>query len=339
VKRDDPALQTAASPADDAWRPLRQSVLALQRQLVHSAEARRFDYVHPVRLQSEVPPRMRKAYAVPAAYLSWGAPDAPLVVCTGGVANCAERFTALAEALAADHHMVALDWVGRGASGWLAHESEYSFETYVEQLLQLLDHLGAPPAALIGSSLGGSVAIELASRWPQRVRALVLNDIGPCIPRARRTRRADALARFYVFRTPQELMQRVGASQKHDGRISEAWRTFLSWHATRWSDENQGRIYRHDPRAMTAYQRQAQSSFEQWSSWSRVGAPVMLLHGLASDALDSLTIDRMRVDRPLTVAHLPDTGHAPSLCDPAQVQCIARWLRHREAPASDFVLP
>ena len=121
------------------------------------------------------------------------------------------RFSALAQALAQDHHVVAMDWLGRGASGWLADESEYGFETYVEQLRQLLVTLEGPPAVLIGSSLGGSVAIEVAARWPRRVRALVLNDIGPGIARSCRRRRAEVLTRFqtklgvgYVLRTAEK---------------------------------------------------------------------------------------------------------------------------------------
>ena len=51
------------------------------------------------------------------------------------------------------------------------------------------------------------------------------------------------------------------------------------------------------------------------------------------------TLARMRQGRPLTLVQVPDAGHAPSLCDPVQVQCVARWLRSPEALPAEFTLP
>jgi pimeloyl-ACP methyl ester carboxylesterase len=219
-----------------------------------------------------------------------------------------------------------MDWLGRGLSGWLADEREYGLPTYVEQLDQLLRHLGGRPATLLGSSMGGSVAIAYAAARPKQVEALVLNDVGPAIPRARRARRAQALARFYVFRTPQDLLRRIGAAHKNDGPIDDELRLFLAWHQTRWSAENGGRVYRHDPRAFLAYQRDAQRSVDQWAEWQRVDCPVLLLHGMLSDTLLPRTMARMQRTRPLTLAHIPGTGHAPVLAAPGQAAFIHQWL-------------
>lgn len=43
-----------------------------------------------------------------------------------------------------------------------------------DDVIELLDRLGAGPVALVGSSYGGTVALEVAARWPERVRALAL---------------------------------------------------------------------------------------------------------------------------------------------------------------------
>lgn len=286
-----------------------------------------FDYRQPVALQPLVPPRLRRAYSVPVACTDWGPRDAPVLVCCGGVANTAMRFAFLAADLArAGLRVVCMDWVGRGGSGWLADDSEYTRETYVEQLRQLLQRLGGQPVALLGSSLGGSVAMALAAREPARVSRLVLNDVGPHIPSARRVRRAEALARHYVFRSPAELQRRAGAAQKHDGPVDEEVRLFIAWHQTRWSDEEGGRIYRHDPRAMLAYRRDAGRSVEQWDDWAALRCPVLVLHGMASDALTPATIARMRRTRAITVAHVPDTGHTPVLADRHQTALVGDWL-------------
>ncbi len=298
---------------------------------------RYFDYLHPVRLQRGVPRRLRKPYSVRVAYTEWGDPGLPLLVCCGGVANSAMRFNYLAEDLRSQFRIVAMDWLGRGLSGWMADERDYSLATYVEQLRQLIEHLGRP-AAVLGSSLGGSAAIELAARHPKMIQRLILNDIGPYIPRRRRRRRAATLARFYVFREPAELLRRVGAAQKNDGPISDDIRFNLTFHQTRWSDEDGGRIYRHDVRAMQAYRTDAQKSLVQWRHWTKLRCPILLVHGLMSDALLPRTILRMQKTRPLTMMHVPDTGHTPVLSDRNQTWFIRQWLLESGAVAGEWTV-
>jgi len=78
---------------------------------------------------------------VKVAYTDWGDTSNPTVVCCGGVANTAMRFNYLASDLEPHFRVVCMDWVGRGRSGWMADERDYSLETYVEQLRQLLIEL------------------------------------------------------------------------------------------------------------------------------------------------------------------------------------------------------
>lgn len=286
-----------------------------------------FDYQHPTRLQKGTPRRLKREYEVPVAYAEWGRPDAPLVVACGGVASVAMRFNYLASDLAEHFRVVCMDWVGRGRSGWLLAENDYSLPTYAEQLRQMILHVGGgKPVTVLGSSLGGSATIEMMSRHPKLVERLILNDVGPHIPAKRRKRRADTLARHYVFRDPSDLLRRVGASQKNDGPVGDDIRFNLTFHQTRWSEEDGGRIYRHDVRAMQAYRRDAQKSLLQWPQWEKVRCPTLLIHGLMSDALFESTIRRMRKGRDLTVMRLPDTGHAPLLADRNQISFIKDWL-------------
>jgi pimeloyl-ACP methyl ester carboxylesterase len=286
---------------------------------------RYFDYTHPTRLQ-HVSRRFKKPYNVRVAYTDWGRSSRPTLVCCGGVANSAMRFNYLAADLKGDFRVVCMDWLGRGLSGWMADERDYSLDTYVEQLRQFIIHLGGAPVILLGSSLGGSAALELTARHPELVSRLILNDIGPFIPSKRRKRRSETLARHYVFRHPADLLRRVGASQKNDGPISDDIRFNITFHQTRWSDEDGGRIYRHDVRALQAYRRDAQTSVRQWDQWEKVSCPVMLIHGMLSDALLPNTIARMKRTKTITVMHVPDTGHTPVLSDRNQTYLVREWL-------------
>ena len=292
-------------------------------------ELRHFDYCHPVRLQRRVPLRFRKPYPVKVAYSDWGDPSRPTIVCCGGVANTAMRFNYLAADLVGDFRVVCVDWVGRGRSAWMADERDYTLATYVEQLRQLVEHLGVGPVTLLGSSLGGSAAIELVARHPELVSRLILNDIGPFIPKGRRQRRSQTLARHYVFRDPADLLRKIGASQKNDGPISDDIRFNVTFHQTKWSDEEGGRVYRHDVRALQAYRADAQQSLDQWRLWKRVRCPVLLIHGLLSDALLPPTIRRMQLAHNVVVMHVPDTGHTPVLSDRNQNWFIHEWLGGR----------
>ena len=285
-----------------------------------------FDYRHPTSLQPATPRRLKREYPVSVAYTEWGPPDAPLLVCCGGVANVATRFNYLASDLAQDFRVVCMDWLGRGRSGWLAAQEDYSLRTYAEQLRQMLVHLGGGPVTVLGSSMGGSTAIELMSRQPGLISRLILNDVGPQIPGRRRRRRAQTIARHYVFRHPGDLLRKLGASAKNDGPVSDDIRFNLTFNQTKWSDEEGGRVYRHDVRALQAYRQDSQHSLMQWDEWQRVNVPMLLIHGLQSDALLTSTIDRMRRGKDLTLMHIPDTGHSPLLADRNHTWFIREWL-------------
>lgn len=291
----------------------------------HQFDLRHFDYHHPVRLQ-RCAPRFRKPYPVKVAYTDWGDAQNPIVVCVGGVANTAMRFNYLASDLESHFRVVCMDWVGRGRSGWMSDQGDYSLETYTEQLRQLIDHLGGGPVILLGSSMGGSAAIDLAAHHSKMVERLILNDIGPFIPKARRKRRSETLARHYVFRDPSDLLRKIGASQKNDGPVSDDIRFNVTFHQTKWSDEEGGRVYRHDVRALQAFRADAQENLDQWHLWKKIRCPVLLVHGMMSDALLAPTIKRMQETKDIALMHVPDTGHTPVLSDRNQNWFIHEWL-------------
>ena len=76
-------------------------------------------------------------------------------------------------ALAEDFHVVAPDMVGFGFSD-RPEGIQYGLQTWADQTLGVLDALGIEKAHLIGNSFGGSIAMRLASKHPDRVEKLVL---------------------------------------------------------------------------------------------------------------------------------------------------------------------
>jgi pimeloyl-ACP methyl ester carboxylesterase len=81
----------------------------------------------------------------------------------------------LARALAAEGlHVVTLDLLGHGRSDRPADPLVYSMTAFAEQVVALLDHLGAEQAVVGGTSLGANVSLEVADLAPERVRGLIV---------------------------------------------------------------------------------------------------------------------------------------------------------------------
>ena len=81
----------------------------------------------------------------------------------------------LARVLAAEgFHVVTLDLLGHGRSDRPEDPKEYSMTAWAEQVVALLDHLGAPTAVVGGTSLGANVSLEVAAIAPDRVQGLLL---------------------------------------------------------------------------------------------------------------------------------------------------------------------
>ena len=74
---------------------------------------------------------------------------------------------------AAGHHVVALDLLGHGRSDRPEDPTLYSMTAFGEQVVALLDHLGADAAVIGGTSLGANVSLEVADIAPERVRGII----------------------------------------------------------------------------------------------------------------------------------------------------------------------
>lgn len=100
------------------------------------------------------------------------------VVLVHGLFGSLENLGAIARALQPDYRVVSVDLPNHGRSPWRDRE-EMSLNAMAVQLLDVLDHLDIQQCALLGHSLGGKVAMELAMNWPERVSRLIVADIAP----------------------------------------------------------------------------------------------------------------------------------------------------------------
>jgi pimeloyl-ACP methyl ester carboxylesterase len=86
-----------------------------------------------------------------------------------------EMHRPLAEDLAArGNRVITLDLLGHGQSDRPRDMWRYSMPVFGEQIIALMDHLELEQAVVMGTSLGANAALEVASRRPERLRAMVI---------------------------------------------------------------------------------------------------------------------------------------------------------------------
>lgn len=77
------------------------------------------------------------------------------------------------------HHVVALDLRGHGESD--KPDEDYSIDGFVEDIIWLIDELGLEKPVIVGHSMGGCIAMNLARKHPDVASAVVLID-SPIVP-------------------------------------------------------------------------------------------------------------------------------------------------------------
>jgi pimeloyl-ACP methyl ester carboxylesterase len=98
-----------------------------------------------------------------------------LLVLVHGLLMNRRMYERLGPALARrGNRVVCVDLLGHGRSDRPADLGLYSMPLFARQVATLLDHLGEASAVVGGTSLGANVALELATRNPERVRGLFI---------------------------------------------------------------------------------------------------------------------------------------------------------------------
>ena len=103
-------------------------------------------------------------------YETYGS-GAPLVLLHGGMLTIDLNFASLIPTLAQTHTVIGVEMQGHGRTANIDREITYA--NLATDIVALLDHLGIERAAVLGHSMGGGVALELAVNHPDRVSAIV----------------------------------------------------------------------------------------------------------------------------------------------------------------------
>ncbi len=261
-------------------------------------------------------------------YWDWPSPvpGAPCLIAMHGLTRNGRDFDAVARALSGQYHVVCPDVVGRGKSDWLPDGALYNYPQYLADSVALIARVATAPIDWLGTSMGGLVGLMLAAQPLTPIRRLILNDIGPFVPKTALARIGTYVGDDLRFADLGELeiyLRRVCADF---GSLSDDDWADMARHSARVRpDGSYGRAY--DPAIAQAFTAAPLTDVDLWPLWDAIKCPVLILRGAKSDLLLPETASEMvrrKVDA--TLVEFPGCGHAPALIDPAQIDVIRDWL-------------
>ena len=250
------------------------------------------------------------------------------VLCLPGLTRNCRDFEDLAPHLAGRRRVLAPDLRGRGLSEYDPEWRNYHPGTYVGDVIRLLDTADIERVILIGTSLGGLIAMALAARDQQRLAAVVMNDIGPEVA-------AEGLARIQAY------TGKLPPVSSWDEAAAQAKAIYGEW-LPGLSDADWRRLARRgfregadgtpeldmDPNIGRAVREVGPQRGDPWALFDALGdLPVLVLRGALSDILSQDILDRMHARKPdLESLEVADRGHVPLLDEPDALDAIDRFV-------------
>ena len=244
-------------------------------------------------------------------------------LCLGGLSRNSKDFHQLAQRLSDRRRVICPDYRGRGLSEAAADWRTYHPVQYLDDLRHLLTVAGLHRFVVIGTSLGGLLAMGLAASLPTALAGAVLNDIGPEFEGGS----LDKIVAYVGRDMPQADIAAATRFLKETFaeiafRDEETWRRFAEGSYRQGDD---GLLHVDwDTAIVKPLAESAGALPDLWHLFSGLGrVPVLVVRGETSNILSAATLNRMEVEHPglasVTVAGL---GHAPSLDEPEAQEAI-----------------
>ena len=256
--------------------------------------------------------------------------DGPALLLMHGLTRNSADFSPLAAHLGGRYRLIVPDQRGRGLSQSDSDPANYRPDIYAQDMFALLASLGIESPGLVGTSMGGLIAMVMNAMQPGNFPAIVFNDVGPVLDPA-------GLARIgsYVG-GGKPLANWEAAAQACAAINGDAFPDFgaADWQA--WAQRAcrelpDGRVeFAYDPAIASGFADVGDTPQEDlWPLWELLGkTPVLALRGALSDLLAADTLAEMeqRHAGPFSSLTVPGRGHAPLLNEPEAVAAITAFL-------------
>ncbi len=244
------------------------------------------------------------------------------ILCLAGLTRNSHDFDLLAPILYNfGYRLLTMDIRGRGKS--LAEEASpdsFHILQYIEDILCLLDQEKIEKTAIIGTSMGGIIGMIMASGFPDRVNALVLNDIGPEINLEGYQLLYQELSKPEIVLSDwDETSLKVKEMLGHvypDQKEKAFWIRMAKQLCYQGQDHKIRFWYSHN--FVRAFLKEPLPEKDLWMFFNTMPSiPVLLVYGELSDFLTSEIRKKMKEERPnMQMICAKRVGHAPELIEP-----------------------
>ncbi|QUT04258.1 alpha/beta hydrolase [Sphingobium phenoxybenzoativorans] len=259
-----------------------------------------------------------------------GPEDRPPLLCLPGLTRNARDFEPLAEKFAGQWRMICPDLRGRSESAYAKDAMSYVPITYLHDLERLLTDLALTRFVVVGTSLGGIIAMIMASTRPDRMAGAVLNDVGPQIEEAGLARIRGYVGSgsnhptwVHAARALAEANADIYPGYKLDQWLAMAKRLFRLNSSGRVVLDYDMRIA--EPLRVPG----GETGVDLWPTLAGFrDVPTLIVRGGLSDLFSAATAERMRRDigGETEIVTVPRVGHAPVLDEAEAVAGIGRLL-------------
>lgn len=256
--------------------------------------------------------------------------DGPPVLMMHGLTRNSADFSPLAAHLGGRYRLIVPDMRGRGLSQSDPDPANYRPDIYAGDMFALLASLGVERPALVGTSMGGLIAMVMNALQPGSFPAIMFNDVGPVLDPAGLARIGSYVGGGTPLAGWDEAAQacaQVNADAFPD--LGEA--DWQAWAQRTCRELPDGRVeFAYDPAISQGFADTGDTPpVDLWPLWAMLGqTPVLAIRGGLSDLLTADTLQAMeaRHSGPFTSVTVPNRGHAPLLDEPAAVAAITAFL-------------
>lgn len=255
----------------------------------------------------------------------------PALALHGFALNC-HSWDEVAPELSKRIHLYALDQRGHGLSDRAARIEDYTRENMVADALGVVQALGLERPVMIGHSMGGMNALSFAVRHPERVRALVLVDVGPEVS----VDGASEVERFVAG--PYEL-ESLDAWVEHTHRYYP-WRSKERIRArlevSLRPTPSGGLAKQFDERFRQGFGGVAEARESLAEVAAALRCPTLLVHGGASPVLTREMAERFAAaTKTVELVTIPGAGHSVAGDKPEEFSsCVSSFLDRTLATSS-----
>ncbi len=249
-------------------------------------------------------------------YWDYGGPDdRPPLILVHGTQDHARSWDDFAREFRREYHVYALDLRGHGDSAWV-EGAMYAFPEFMLDLVAFGGVVQRFPAAIVGHSLGGIVAMHYAGAFPERVAAVVnLEGWGP--PPATRTKTYTERLRTWaerVLAAESRTPRRYASIEEATARMKEAnphLSDAMAAHLTRYGTNRTADgslIWKFDPylRNLPPLGLPTELARELFAA---VKCPVLCIRGAKSWAANLAQSPQLQMIERMQYVEIPDAGH------------------------------